>query len=109
MHVATEPLANEAQPGNAGMSGFCHRALRVEVKDGFRSTGALLGQPPPAGVAHARCAITHRSFADEINIGVIAISWPVSLEIVEEGRSVRLETVRLKIAQRKRKAVIDAD
>jgi type I restriction enzyme R subunit len=48
------PLADEAQPGNAGMGGFRHRSLHVEVKHRFRAARALLGQAPPAGIARSR-------------------------------------------------------
>jgi hypothetical protein len=70
------------------------------------AAGPLLGQPPPAGVAHTRRAIAHRSLPDEIDIGKVSISGPVALEIVEEGRPVRLQSMHLEIAQRKRKAVV---
>ena len=73
-----EPLADEAQPGNAGMGGFRHRSLHVEVKDRFRAAGALLGQAPPAGIAHARRAVADGAVAHEIDIGVAPAIRPAS-------------------------------
>jgi hypothetical protein len=52
MHAVAQPLADDAQPLNPGMGGFRYRPLHVEIKHRFRAAGALLGQPPPAGVAH---------------------------------------------------------
>ena len=47
--------------------------------------------------------------AHELDIDVILIGRPMALEIVEEARPVGQQPVRLEIAQRKRKAVVDAD
>ena len=109
MHVLPKPPANEAQPGNPGMGGFRHRSLHVEMKHGLGAAGTLLGEPPPAGVAHARRAVSRHALAHEIDIGVIAIGRPMALEVVEEGGPIRLEAMRLEIAQREGEAVIDAD
>ena len=79
------------------------------MKDRFRSARALLSQPPPAGTAGARRPVAHETIADEIDIGVVIVGRPVALEIVEERGPVRLESMHLEIAQRKRKAVVDAD
>jgi hypothetical protein len=68
MGPLSEALTDEAQPRDAGMGGFRHRSLHVELEDGFRAAGTLLGQPPPAGIAHTRRAIAHRSVPDEIDI-----------------------------------------
>ena len=57
MHAGAEALADEAQPGNPCMGGFRHRSLHVEVKHRFRAARALLGQTPPAGIAHTRRAV----------------------------------------------------
>jgi len=88
MHTGAEALADEAQPGNPRMGGFRHRSLHVEVKHGFRAARALLGQPPPAGITHARRAVPQDTVADELDIGVILIGRPMTLEIVEEARPV---------------------
>jgi hypothetical protein len=45
--------------------------MNVEVKDGSSTAPAHLGQPPPAGVTHARRAIAYRAVADEIDIDVL--------------------------------------
>src|SRR5579883_3252854 len=68
-----------------------------------------LGQPPPVGSTHARRCIACDPLSHEVHIGVLFISWPMTLEIVEEYRPVRLEPICLEVAQRKREAVIDAD
>ena len=91
------------------MRGFRHRPLYVELKDRFRAARAFLSQPPPAGIAHPRRTITHRALTYEINVGVILVSRPMALEIVEEGRPVGLQAMLLEVTQRKRKAVVDAD
>jgi hypothetical protein len=49
---------------------------------------------------HARSAIAHRAVANEIDIGVVLVSRPMPLEIVEERRPVRFEAMHLEIAQR---------
>jgi hypothetical protein len=45
MHARAKLLADEAQPGDAGMGGFGDRALHIKMKDGFRVAGAFFGQP----------------------------------------------------------------
>jgi len=70
---------------------------------------AFLGQLSPLGIAHARRAIASQAIADEIHIGVVIVGWPMMLEVVEKGWPVRLEAMHLKIAERKREAVVDAD
>src|SRR5258708_438706 len=107
MHARSKTLADEPQPGDAGMSRFRHRPLHVEVKHGLGATGAFLGQPPPAGIAGAHSAVAKYALAHEIDIGVIVVSRPMALEIVEEGWPVGLKIVQLEIAQWKREAVVD--
>jgi acyl-CoA synthetase (NDP forming) len=67
------------------MRGFRHRSLHVEVKHRLGSAGALLREPPPAGIAGARRAVAHHALAHEIDISVIVVGRPMALEIVEEG------------------------
>ena len=43
MDAGPEPLADIAQPGNAGMGGFRYRPLHVEMEYGFRAAGVFLG------------------------------------------------------------------
>jgi hypothetical protein len=83
--------------------------VEIELKGRFRAARALLGQAPPAGVAHARRAVAVNAVADELDIGVILVGRPVALEIIEEARPVRRQSMRLEIAQREGKAVVDAD
>ena len=109
MHARPKPLADEAQPRNPGVGGFRDRSLHIEMKHRLRAAGAFLGQPPPAGIAHARRAIAVDAVADEIDIGVVLVGRPVALEIVEERRPVGLQAMHLEIAQREREAVVDAD
>jgi hypothetical protein len=68
---------------------------------------AFLGQAPPASVAHACRTVAEPALTYEIDIGVVFVGWPMLLEIIEESGPIRLQTVRLEIAQRKRKTVID--
>jgi len=57
--------------------------MNIEVKDRFRGPGALLGQAPPVGIAHASCAIAAYAVAHKGRRDVL-ICRPVTLEIVEE-------------------------
>ncbi len=41
------------------------------MKDRFGAAGSFLGQPPPAGAACARTAISHRAVANEIDVDVL--------------------------------------
>ncbi|MFZ0459404.1 MAG: hypothetical protein WAM17_13355, partial [Rhodoplanes sp.] len=90
------------------MGGFRHRSLHIELENGLRATGTLLGQPPPAGMAHARRAVATQAVANEIDVDIL-VGRPMALEIVEEGGPVGLQAMPLEVAQRKRKAVVDAD
>jgi hypothetical protein len=83
--------------------------LAREVKHRFGAAGALLGQSPPAGIAHTRRAIPDRAMPYEIDIGVVLVGRPVPLEIVEERRPVGKQPMHLEITQREGKAVVDAD
>jgi hypothetical protein len=100
MHARLELLADEAQPRDAGMGGLCHRSLHIEVKNGFGAAGAFLSQPPPAGIAHPRRAIPGEPVPHEIDIGVVLVSWPVAVKVVEEVPSVGRQPVHLEVAQR---------
>ena len=108
MYALAQLPPNEAQPGNSGVSGLGHRPLHVEMKNRFGTAGPFLGQPPPAGAACARAAVSHHAVANEIDVDVL-VGRPMALEIVEEGGPVRLEAVHLKIAQWEREAVVDTD
>jgi hypothetical protein len=44
MHPLSKLLADEAQPGNAGVGRFRHRTLHVEMKNRFCAARALFGQ-----------------------------------------------------------------
>ena len=80
MDPLSQALANELQPGKAGMGGFRHRSLHVELEDGFRAAGTLLGQPPPARMTHARRAVATQAVANEIDVDVLA-RRPMALEV----------------------------
>jgi hypothetical protein len=47
-----------------------------------------------------------QAIADEIDVDVL-VGRPMALEIVEEGGPIGLEAIRLEIAQREGKAVVD--
>src|SRR5262249_10794463 len=85
MHTGATAMADEPQPGNPRVRRFRHRALHVELKHRLSAAGALLGQPPPTGIAGARCAVAHHALAHEIDIGVIVVGRPMALEVIEEG------------------------
>src|SRR5258708_31417978 len=109
MHMIPLVPSDKAQPRDAGVGGFCDRALHIEMKDGFCAARALLGQTPPPGIPRARIAISAHTLANEIDIRVVFVGGPMLLEVVQERRPVRLEAVGLEIAQRKREAVVNAD
>jgi hypothetical protein len=75
----------------------------------FCGARAFLGQTPPAGITHACGAVAVDAVADELDIGVILVGRPVSLEIVGEAQPVGQQPVRLEIAQRERKTVVNPD
>jgi hypothetical protein len=72
-------------------------------------TAAFLAEPPPTRVAHSRRAVAMQTIADEVDVNVVAVGWPVALEVVEKGRPLWRNPVCLEIPNRKRKGVIDAD
>ena len=84
-------------------------ALDVEVEDGLGRHGTLLGQAFPARAAAASGSITGKTITHEIDIGVRAIGGPMPLKVFEERRPVGRQPMRLEVAQRKRKPVIDAN
>ena len=91
------------------MGGFRHRSLHVKMKYRFRTGRTLLGQPPPAGIAHARRAVAYGAVADKIDVNVVFVGRPMPLKIVEEGGPVGLKVMRFEIAKRERKPVVDPD
>lgn len=98
MDPLAELLAKVAHPRQAGMGGLRPAVLHIEVEDGLRAA-ALLSQPPPAGIPHARGAVATQSVSDEVNLQVTAIGWPVVLEVVEERGPVGREAVDLEVAK----------
>jgi hypothetical protein len=52
-------------------SGLRHGSLNIEMKDRLCAARALLGQPPPAGVAHACGAVAHHALTHEIHVSVV--------------------------------------
>ncbi|EME70274.1 hypothetical protein H261_08813 [Paramagnetospirillum caucaseum] len=91
------------------MSRFCDGSLHIEVEYRFGSTGPFLSQSPPPSVAGAIRTIPHGTMPNEIDIDMIAVSGPMSMEIIKEGRPIRRQTMHFKISERKREAVIDAN
>lgn len=70
--------------------------------------GALFGEPPPTGVAHARGAIAEGAVANKIDVDVVPIGGPVPLAVVEKSRPVRQKMMSLEVPQRERETMIDA-
>jgi len=99
MYARTKALPKEAQPGDAGMGGLGHGALHVEMEHRLRAAGPQFRRPPPPRITHPRRAVPGAAIADEIDIGVILVRWPVALEVVEEARPVQREAMRLEVAQ----------
>jgi hypothetical protein len=82
---------------NPSMGRFRHRSLHVELKDGFRAA------------ATACRLFVSRCRAHGFHNCVVFIGRPITLEILEEWQPVVLEAIFIKIADRERKAVVDAD
>jgi hypothetical protein len=104
MHAGADTFADEAKPGDSGVGGFRHRSLHIKVEDRFRAARASLGKSPPPRISLARYAAAHG-----LDRRVVLVGWPVALEIVEECRPVMFEAMFIKIAERERKSVVDAD
>jgi dihydrofolate reductase len=104
--VVALPLQVE-QPWNSGVGQLGDLALDVEVEDGLGRPGTLLGQTFPARAAAASGSITGKTITHEIYISVRAIGGPMPLKVFEERRPVGRQPMRLEVAQRKRKPVID--
>ena len=108
-----DPIAqrppDEAQPRDSGVRGFGHGPLHVEMKHRLRPRRSLFRQASPAWATLARRAVPGCAIAHEIDIGMIGISRPVPLEIIEKSGPVWQEPMDLEVAQGKREGVIDAD
>jgi hypothetical protein len=109
MNASTEPLPDEQQPGNSGVRRLRHRSRHVEMKYRLRATRALLCKSTPKRAANARRAIARGAVADEVDVSVVLVRRPMTLEVAEEGRLVRLEVIDLEIPHREREAVVDAN
>ena len=102
-------LADDAQPGQAGMGELADRAAAGELKDrSISKAGPFVRQPQPSWTAQTGGGMTVRSFADGVDVIMLPVGRPVALEVVEKGRPVRCQAVHLEIAQREREAVVDA-
>src|SRR5258706_12171287 len=99
MDPVSHLLSDVEQPRNARVRGLRHRALHVEMKDRLRSARSNFGQPSPAGVAATRRAVARDAVTNELDVGVVAIGRPVTLEILEKRGPVRRQLVTLKVAQ----------
>jgi hypothetical protein len=64
-----------------------HRTLHVEMKHRIGATRLFLRQSPSPCIAGARSSVADHSLTHEIDIGVIIVSRPMVLEILEEGSS----------------------
>lgn len=89
MHTRSQIVPYETKPWNARVSRFRHRSLNVEMKDRFRAARPFLGQSSPAGIPHAGGAISDKTLPDEIDINIVFVGRPVTLEIVKERRPFR--------------------
>lgn len=79
--------ADIAEPEQPGMGGLRNRAGHIEVKDRLRASSLLRYAPPPRASASS-CDVAANAFAHEVNIGVIMVCRPMTLEIVEERRPI---------------------
>jgi len=108
MHLLSELPPDESQPRKACVRRLRYGSRYVKMKDRFRSS-TYVDNPTPSRVSGARSALTEHAIANELNVSVIAISWPVLLKIIEEGVPPPLNLVDVEIPQRKRKSMVDAD
>jgi len=77
-----------AQPRKSCVRGLSDRSLHIKMENRLGRTRPNFCYPPPAGITGAGGSISANAFANEIDVGVILVGWPVALEIVEKGRPV---------------------
>lgn len=109
MDLGVKTMAQEPQPGNAGVGGLRHRTLDVEMEHRLRATSPHYRQAPPLAISLAQSPLAGCAIADEIHIGVVLVGRPVALKIVKEGRPIGQQAMGLEIAQWEGEAVVDAD
>ena len=100
MNLVTSLLADVAQPGQPGMRRFRHRARNVKMEYRLRRAGPFLHQPTPAPITRAGRTTAAGALPHKIDIGVVLISRPVALKVVEKGRPGQRQAMGFKIAQR---------
>ncbi|CUW37708.1 conserved protein of unknown function [Magnetospirillum sp. XM-1] len=100
VNSVADQFSDVSQPWDPGMGRFRDLALDVKMKVRF-GLGALFAQSSPAAVAYSGCAIPNRSIPDEINVNVVAIRRPMSLEIIQKRRPIRRDSMKLEIPQGK--------
>jgi hypothetical protein len=64
------------------------------MKHRLCAASALLGEPPPTGIANARRAVAHHAVAHEIDVGVVVVCRPMPMEIVKGTKGVLLRSER---------------
>ena len=61
------------------------------------------------GITRTGRSISVATVPNEIDVSVVLVGRPMTLEVVEEERPVKWQPVPLKIWQRKREPVVDTD
>src|SRR2546428_6529331 len=109
MHPATDLPTEEDQPRQPSVCRFGHGPLNVKMEDGLGCSGAHFSQPPPAWITGTCRSTADGALAHEIDVCMVSIRGPMMLEVVKECRPVMRQAVLLKVRQRKRESVVDAD
>jgi hypothetical protein len=109
MNPGAKSPAKKQQPRQSGMGGLCHLALDVEVEDRFGMTSTALGEALPTRLAGSGRTVSRHTIADEVNVQVILVGWPMLHEVLQEQGPGRGKTMTLEVFERERKAVINAD
>jgi hypothetical protein len=108
--AGTEPPADKAQPGDASMSRIGHvTLLSIEVENGLRRACSFFGSTEQGFATSSNSADAVSIMKDVSYPGAILVGRPVAMEIVKEGWPVRLQVMRLEVAEWEREPVVDAD
>ncbi|HZL50867.1 MAG TPA: hypothetical protein VFC37_07945 [Terracidiphilus sp.] len=103
------PIPHVEEPRQTGEGGLGDLTLNPEPEDGLCCGRPSLRQPEPASLPGSLQALPSVAIPDEGHVRVPGIGRPMLLEIDQKVFPVAGEPVLLKVGQRKREAVVDAD
>src|SRR5665213_3145146 len=106
MDLSSQPPAQVEKPWQAGMGGFCHGTLDIELENRLGGSGPKFGYPPPPGIAGTRLPVARYSVTHEFHIGIVLVGGPMVLKIFQESLPVGRKAMNRKIRPGKGKAVV---